>query len=332
VAPVRRGDNCDPIIQSTREMTLTPNVLVVLDPTSKQQPSLERAAWFAQRTGAALDLFICDYEQDFATTAVFDLAALESARRSLIATHFRTLKEHAKRLERQGITARVDARWDHPLDAGILKKAMEAKADLVIKDTHYHDAWRRTLFSSTDWCLIRSCPVPLWLVKPRRMAERPSIVAAVDPLHEHDKPASLDDRILSAAKDICAAAGGELHVFHAYDIAPALAVSADSIMMPISAPVRDVAAALEVRHTEAVFALTDRHSLARSCVEVHEGATRQLLVALTERMKADLVVIGAVSRSALRRLFIGSTAEQVLDKLPCDILIVGPEGLPAAAD
>jgi universal stress protein E len=34
--------------------------------------------------------------------------------------------------------------------------------------------------------------------------------------------------------------------------------------------------------------------------------------------------MGAVSRSRLRSVFIGSTAEKVLDRLPCDVLIVKP--------
>jgi universal stress protein E len=36
--------------------------------------------------------------------------------------------------------------------------------------------------------------------------------------------------------------------------------------------------------------------------------------------------MGAVSRSGLKRLFIGHTAERVIDRLKCDVLIVKPEG------
>jgi universal stress protein E len=36
--------------------------------------------------------------------------------------------------------------------------------------------------------------------------------------------------------------------------------------------------------------------------------------------------MGAVSRSGLRKLFLGSTAEQLLDRLPCDVLVVKPAG------
>ncbi|MND09065.1 Universal stress protein E [compost metagenome] len=50
-----------------------------------------------------------------------------------------------------------------------------------------------------------------------------------------------------------------------------------------------------------------------------------MLVGACEEYRADLVVIGAVSRGALQRLALGSTAERVLDFVPCDLLIVNPD-------
>jgi universal stress protein E len=35
--------------------------------------------------------------------------------------------------------------------------------------------------------------------------------------------------------------------------------------------------------------------------------------------------MGAVSRSGLKRLFIGNTAERTLDRLDCDVLVVKPQ-------
>jgi universal stress protein E len=37
-----------------------------------------------------------------------------------------------------------------------------------------------------------------------------------------------------------------------------------------------------------------------------------------------------VSRRGLDRVFLGSTAERVLDRLPCDLLIIKPEGFSAS--
>jgi universal stress protein E len=39
--------------------------------------------------------------------------------------------------------------------------------------------------------------------------------------------------------------------------------------------------------------------------------------------------MGAVSRSGLKGLFLGNTAEDVLDRLHCDLVIVKPTGFRA---
>jgi universal stress protein E len=46
--------------------------------------------------------------------------------------------------------------------------------------------------------------------------------------------------------------------------------------------------------------------------------------ATARKTRSAIVVIGAVSRSALKRLFIGNTAERVMDELRCDLLVVKP--------
>jgi universal stress protein E len=43
-----------------------------------------------------------------------------------------------------------------------------------------------------------------------------------------------------------------------------------------------------------------------------------------------VVVMGGVSRSGLKRLIIGNTTEQVLDSLPCDVLVLKPANFSAA--
>lgn len=116
-------------------------------------------------------------------------------------------------------------------------------------------------------------------------------------------------------------------MFHAFDVTPALAASVgsrDSAGVPPTVPIREIAAALQAQHTDAVYRLTDAHGIPRDCVHVREGRTRGLIVALTAQLHADAVVMGAVSRRGLKRLFLGNTAEEVLDELPCDLLIVKP--------
>jgi universal stress protein E len=301
-------------------------ILVVVDPTAKSQPAIERAAWLAKSYGARVELFVCEYNPHLSESNAFDRAALAKARASFLDNHKRRLLELARPLVQSGLNVIVDARWSHPLHDGIVRKSVDSGAALVVKDTHYHPVLRRSIFTNTDWQLIRNCAAPLWLVKPRATGARPCVLAAVDPLHEHDKPAELDKSILAAAQRLCAVTDGDLHVFHSFDIAPALAVSTNSLTMPISLPVRELTESMEREHTEPVHELTDAHGVPRDHVHIRQGGTREVLVAITDELRADVVVMGAVSRSGLKRLFLGNTAEEVLDKLACDLLIVKPPG------
>jgi universal stress protein E len=306
-------------------MTEPPHVFVVVDPTAAASPALERGAWLARHfTGARLELFMSDFDPVL-ESRTGDRVAVSDARAAIIEGHRRRLDERAAPLAAEGIDVTVSARWDHPLHEAIVRKAVDAAADIVVKDTHYHSVLKRSILSNTDWNLIRNCPCALLLVKPRAVSLRPCIVAAIDPLHERDKLASLDHDILATAERFCAALGGEMHAFHAFDIAPLMAASTDAMMMPIALPLDEISDALRLEHSAAVHALTDSYAIPRARVHVQQGAARDALVALTDELRADVVVMGAVSRSALERLFVGSTAEDVLDKLSCDLLLVKPQ-------
>lgn len=52
------------------------------------------------------------------------------------------------------------------------------------------------------------------------------------------------------------------------------------------------------------------------------GGVNEVLERLARQLKIDVMALGAVSRSALKRVLIGSTAEVVLEHLPCDLLVV----------
>jgi universal stress protein E len=302
------------------------SILVIIDPTAEQQPALERSAWLAAQLGASLELLICDYDQHLSGGRFFPSDALEGAQRELLKMHELRLESLAAPLREQGLTVGVDARWEHPLDQGVLRKAAELQPIIVAKDTHYHSAIRRALFSNTDWSLIHSCSAPLLLVKPRQFAGSPKILAAVDPLHAHAKPAELDHAILALATELATALHGNVEVFHAFDPAAVIAGATGSIASPIAVPVRELTAALEQTHRKALDELLGDYPVQESAVRLQQGVAAETLLALSRTLPADIVIMGAISRSGLRKIFIGNTAERVLDRLPCDLLIVKPAG------
>lgn len=57
---------------------------------------------------------------------------------------------------------------------------------------------------------------------------------------------------------------------------------------------------------------------------VREGEPIAEIVAAASELKIDLIVISAHGRGGLRRVLLGSTAEHVLRRAPCPVMVVRP--------
>jgi len=307
-------------------------IMSVIDPTVDAQPAMETAAFIAGKTGAELELFICYYNEYLSGDRLFDSPSLEKARKEIIGGHEKHLEKLAEPLRESGLTVKTTAVWDHPLYEGIVRHAAATGADLVFKDTHHHSAVSRALLTNTDWNLIRTCAVPVWLVKPRALQAKPTIIAAIDPLNEHDKPAALDDEILILSKTLAEAAGGEVRAFHSYDPRIAVATATANAYIPVSLPFDEIEKQMREQHEKRFNEVVEFHGIDKGQTHLVAGLTHEELPDLATRLNADLVVMGAVSRNRWKRLFIGATAERTLEHLPCDLLIVKPDWFQTPSD
>ena len=300
-------------------------ILSVVDPTATDQPAMNRAAWLAKQTGAELELLVCYYNEYLSGDRLFDSPSLEKARSEVMANQEKHLEELAEPMRQAGIIVTTTANWDHPLYEGVVRRAVESGADIVCKDTHHHSAVERALLTNTDWNLIRTCPAPLWLVKPHEMADTPVIVAAIDPMNQHDKPAALDDEILQLSKLLGEKVNGDVHAFHSYDPRIAVATATANAYIPVSLPFDEIEQQMHEDHQKRFEEITSFHGVEDDHSHLVAGLTHEELPLIAEQLKADVVVMGAVARNRWKRLFIGATAERTLEHLPCDLLIVKPD-------
>ncbi len=300
-------------------------ILAVIDPTADDQPAMQRAAWLAKASGAKLELLVCYYNEYLSGDRLFDSPSLEKARAEIIDVQSKHLEKLAEPIRADGVVVGTAAKWDHPLFEGVVRHAMECGADIVFKDTHHHSAVSRALLTNTDWNLIRTCPMPLWLVKPHRLADKPVFIAAIDPMNQHDKPAALDDEILQLSRTLAGRVGGDLHAFHSYDPRIAVATATANAYIPVSLPFDEIEQQMHEDHKKRFVEITSFHEIDDSNAHLVSGLTHEELPLLAEKLDADVVVMGAVARNRWKRLFIGATAERTLEHLPCDLLIVKPD-------
>jgi universal stress protein E len=306
-------------------------ILSIIDPTSDVQPALDKARFLAQRAGATLELFACDFDPSLTGRPFFDSEQLRELRADFIDERMEFLEALADGIRAGGVPVETHVHFDNPVYRGILRRVQESSPDLVVKDTHHHSAIRRTLLSNTDWHLIRSCPAPLLLAKPREWPAQPRILAAVDPDHVGDPAAELDRRILHDAAVLAGLLAGDLHVVHAFFPAALLAAVTGTGALPFVAGV-SAAEVIERERARLGLVLADlasAHGIPPGRVHLEQGQAADVLQVLVRSLSADVLVMGAVSRSRLQELFVGSTAERVLDRLPCDVLVVKPAELRA---
>lgn len=295
------------------------NILVIVDPTSEAQPAVAKGALLAERFGARLVLFACD-TQATRNIRYARIAGIPTA--TAFAADLRPMLELISApLRHRGLDVTIEAVISDPLHIALLDRVRRADAQLVVKDTHHHSLAQRTFLTNTDWELIRGCAVSLLLTKPRPWADKPCVCAAVDPGHTDDKPALLDRCILEQASAFTEALGGRLHVLHAYI---PMALIASKIAMPPF--VVDMSPELLIGESD-----RKRDELTRLAADFHvrsenvhweSGGVAEVLCRLAQHLSVDVMTMGAVSRRALKRAFVGSTAETVLERLPCDAWVV----------
>ncbi|HEV8332768.1 MAG TPA: universal stress protein [Steroidobacteraceae bacterium] len=294
---------------------------MIVDPTVSEHPAVARGAQLAQAFKARLELYAC--ETKASREARLAAHVRKHSKEPFVVDLKAMLESLAAPLRAEGVDVATETECADPLHVALLDRAKRTSAELVIKDTHHHTLAQRTLFTNTDWQLIRGCPVPLLLVKPGPWASSPKVVAAIDPGHANDKPAMLDHCILQHASAFSKVVNGELHVLHAY-IPPAVLAAAASVPpMAMTVSAEELAREEESKRKE-IAALVSDYGVRSGNIHVSTGGTVNVLPRAAEAIKADVMVLGAVSRSGLKRVFIGSTAEDVLEKLPCDALIIKP--------
>jgi universal stress protein E len=307
-------------------------IMCVIDLDAEAQYALQRGAWLAGHLGAELELLLCYYNEYLSDGRLGSYPSLENAQEDILNGLKSRLESLAEPLRESGLVVNTTSTWDHPLYQGIVRHAIACDADMVFKDTHHHSALSRALLTNTDWNLIRTCPIPLWLVKPQEISDKPTFVAAIDPLHEHDKPAALDDEILVISKALADATDAEVRVFHSYDPRIAVATATANAYIPVSLPFDEIEKQMHELHEKRFNEVVTFHGIDAGKSHLVAGVTHEELPEFSESIAADIVIMGAVSRNRWKRLFIGATAERTLEHLPCDLLIVKPDWFETPAE
>lgn len=301
--------------------TMLRRILLIGPQSDTGRAGAERAAAFAERSGATVEFLDVVYDPHLAGY-LGDQEVYESLRRRVVAEREAGAQAISADLEKRGVSCAVKVLWAYPRHMTVAREAAAEDVDLVVLEPE--DPLRG--LTQDEWRLVSICPAPVLVARAEPGASYKAVVAAVDPGRAHDKPAGLDARIVEQAKAVGELFGARVDVLHC---APPLA---PFIRDPMAeSALRDAEILIRDERARALDALIEGAGLPEEAVAVVEGRPDDVLAERSAK-EGTLVVIGTVSRGPIARLLIGSTAAQVLREAGGDVLVVKPPGFGLTAE
>lgn len=224
---------------------------------------------------------------------------------------FAALEEVAAEYRSSGLGAELLYDQERP-GLALIRRVLRGEHDLVMVARRNRPVSRA--LGSVTRELVRKCPCPVWVVKPDAPLVHSAVMAATD-------LTPVGTRAVELAAWIARAYGCELHVVHAWQ-------TPFSVQMAGEMPGHeDDLAALQARSEKSVRAtLATVASDVDMRLHVGRDAPSRAILEGVERLGVDLLVMGTLSRAGIAGLLVGNTAEKLLDRAPCSLLAVKPEG------
>jgi universal stress protein E len=302
-------------------------LFAITSPDGVSRIALRKAARLAGSLGTPLELFYGGFDPNIRHPARLSSRTAEEGIREFVERRRTQLRSLAENLGQPGLTVHSRVEWDSRPDVGIVREVLRRNPAVLVVEAIGENPAEGLLFESTLHKLVQTCPCPLLLIRTAcPYPTHPRVVAAVDPMHTHAKPAALDGAIVTAAAGISDALGGELHLFHARVPWAIVSHRSRAVRWVPDVAKDDDQVTYEHMVLARVTDLARRHNIAALGTHLVDGDVTDCLPSFSRADPVDIIAMGVLSRSFLERILIGNTAGGLLKELDCDVLVVKPPG------
>jgi nucleotide-binding universal stress UspA family protein len=231
------------------------------------------------------------------------------------------LQRAATRARRVGIEAQTKLLVGTPVRS-LAREVARGHYDLLLISASAEGGLRG--IGATAARVVRECPIPVLVVRPRPFRRHPRVLLAIDTGRWRGIPMeAVNRKLFDSALWFAHHTRAELHVIHAWE---AYSVGVMRRAGATNADARRHLAEVQAdrkRELQDAVAPYRRH-LSDARIHLVQGEARQVIPAFARSRDFDLVVIGTAGRRGLGRWIIGNTAETVLATLRRSLLAVRP--------
>ena len=290
------------------------SALTILDKPKHDQAALELAMRLQEQAHCHVNCVAFCWHPMGDAAKVFDTHQRRQIKQSIISQR----KQWQRDLIRDGGYAARDVSlrtaWTNEIADWVASDTVSNPTDLVIKTAHRRENF---IHMPLDWKLLQSCPVPLLLTTDTMREASGKIIAAVDLQHNDAKHRRLNERVLDAATTMAGFAGALVHCICVVEFSRPLA---DLDLIDVKKRRRELMAQEKAYLEE----LVGRYNIPKARLHVPMGKVGEKVTELSNKLKADMIVVGAHAQRVKERLRIGNTAERILARASADILSVPP--------
>ncbi|NOE85385.1 universal stress protein UspE [Vibrio cholerae] len=310
-------------------MSIYSKILVVADINHDEQPALARAMQLAQKSTSVshITFFLSIYDFSYDMTSMLSLEERDAMRKGVIHQREQWMRSIAEPYLDKSVQFDIKVVWHNRPYEAIIGEIFAGEHDILIKATRKHDMLESVIFTPTDWHLMRKCPTPVLLVKNADWPENSNIIASVHVGSELDTHIDLNDRMVEQLLNLSKRLGASPYLVNAYPVTPANI----TIELPEFDPTT-YTDAVRGHHLTAMKALRQKHGLSEEQTLVQQGLPEDVIPEAAKQLNAAMVILGTTGRTGLSAVFIGNTAEHVIDKINCDVLALKPNGYVSPLD
>ncbi len=194
-------------------------------------------------------------------------------------------------MENTGIKFTAELFWTQDWEKSIINAARRTKADVIIIPKS--SATTRTSMTDSIWSLLRNSEIPVLTIELGAQAKRENILVAVNMQTTDDEYDALNRKVLLQGQMVAEFYAAKLHVVNAYY---------DSEDYPDRDKVKRII------------------DIDRQDIHVDMGKPEEIIAKLANRIQADLVIMGTMSRRGIRATLRKNKSEKVIKNLTVDVL------------
>lgn len=304
------------------------NILFVCDDQSACDQALERVCWLATANQARVTLVdTIDSGGDRDLSRFFSMLpglGPKEIEDTVLAVRRDKLNDRAQALRDKGIAVEVKVLVGTPF-VEVIREVLRNGHDLVIKGAHRSTGL--AFLPGADMHLLRKCPCPVWILNSAAEPRARRILVAVDPDATDPARDRLNRTVMELATSLARQDGARLDVVNAWRLHEESTLRHGLAKIPpedINTLVAREKAQSEARLKQLIAGFSGFDDIMR--VLHIKGTAADVIAEHVAAEGIDTIVMGTLARTGVAGLFIGNTAETILNHVTCSVLTVKADG------